>query len=72
MADDYTTDPEWEYGFRLDDNPGVHCFVFGLPITSLAMAEHAAVKSYTTSIEYMRHPKGSRRLDDWEPVPDGS
>lgn len=65
-VDEYATDPKWEYGFRMDGSPAVFSTVFGLPFTSLAMAEHAAVKSYTESVEYLRHPKGSRRDDDWE------
>jgi len=68
---EYADDPTWEHGFRLDGNPMVFSRVFGLRFTSLALAQHAGDKSWTESIEYVRHPKGSERDDDWEAVPDG-
>jgi hypothetical protein len=68
-VDEYAADPDWEYGFRTDGRPEVWSRVFGLPITSLASARHTAEKNYTESVEYVRHPKGSTRDDDWEPVP---
>ena len=69
MSESYAPDPEWEYGFRLDGHPAVFSAVFGLPFTSLALAQHAGEKSRIESIEYVRHPKGSRRDDDWQAVP---
>ena len=69
MSDDYTPDPDWDYGFRLDDDPAVYSHVFGLPITSAASARHAAEKSYWDHYEIVRHPKGSKRNDDWSPAP---
>jgi len=70
MSDDLRADPDWEYGFRMDGSPTVFSAVFGLPFESLAMAQHAGDKSWTESIEYVRHPKGSESDDDWEAVPD--
>jgi hypothetical protein len=71
MSDEYDDDPDWEYGFRLDQHPEVWSRVFGRPITSEASARHAAVKSYWETYEMVRHPKGSQRDDDWEPLPAG-
>lgn len=65
---EYDADPDWEYGFRMDDNPAVWSGVFGLPITSAASARHTAEKSYLDHYEIVRHPKGSTRDDDWEAV----
>lgn len=70
VSDEYAADPEYEYAFRLDGQPEVWSRVFGLPITSLASAKHAGEKSYWESVEYLRHPKGSTRDDDWEAVPE--
>jgi hypothetical protein len=70
MGDEYVEDPDWQYGFTIDDHPTVWGAVFGLPITSRASAEHAVEKSYTHTYEILRHPKGSRRDDDWEPILD--
>lgn len=69
MDEDYTPDPSWEYGFKMDGRPEVWSRVFGLPITSVASAKHAAEKSYWEHYEIVRHPKGSKRDDDWAPVP---
>lgn len=66
---DYTADPIWEYGFRMDGGDAVWSRMFGLPFTSLASAEHSAEKNYWFYADYVRHPKGSTRDDDWEPVP---
>ena len=66
--EDYTPDPEWEYGFRMDGDPTVWSRMFGLPFQSLASAKHAGVKNYMYSIEYVKHPKGSKADDDWEAV----
>jgi len=69
--DEYAPDPDWEYGFQMDGGSEVWSAMFGLRFTSLALAQHAGDKSWTESIEYVRHPKGSERDDDWEAVPDG-
>lgn len=63
--DEYAHDPDWEYGFRLDDNPEVWSRLFGLPFKSRASAVHAAEKSYWASYEIVRHPKGSTSDVDW-------
>jgi len=69
MSDEYAADPDWEYGFTMDGRLEVWSRVFGLPITSAASARHAADKSYWDHYEIVRHPKGSKRDDDWEPIP---
>lgn len=78
MDDDYSEDPDWEYGFQSDDamtregKPLIFARVFGvLPFTSIASVKHTASKSYWDHYELFRHPKGSLRDDDWEPVPEG-
>lgn len=71
MSEDYSEDPYWEYGFRMDGNLDTYSRVFGLPITSYASAKHAVEKSYWDTYEILRHPKGSKRDDDWELLNDG-